>query len=118
MKVCFSAAKTEDDVAREYAIVQANGQKLNVVTVMKEKTVLETSTYYQKYLYLLIFQLIMAVLVVVWIYLRMAIWLAYWDITPLLRGVLFGMPAIFRMPSVWRLNLPLMGWWQEFYQKK
>lgn len=38
-------------------------------------------------------------------------------ITPLLRGVLFGMPAIFRMPSVWRLNLPLMGWWQEFYQK-
>lgn len=71
MKVCFSAAKTEDDVAREYAIVQANGQKLNVVTVMKEKTVLETSTYYQKYLYLLIFQLIMAVLVVVWIYLRM-----------------------------------------------
>lgn len=58
MKVCFSAAKTEDDVAREYAIVQANGQKLNVVTVMKEKTVLETSTYYQKYLYLLIFQLI------------------------------------------------------------
>ena len=59
------------DVAREYAIVQANGQKLNVVTVMKEKTVLETSTYYQKYLYLLIFQLIMAVLVVVWIYLRM-----------------------------------------------
>ena len=71
MKVCFSAAKTEDDVAREYAIVQANGQKLNVVTVMKEKTVLETGTYYQKYLYLLIFQLIMAVLVVVWIYLRM-----------------------------------------------
>ena len=71
MKVCFSAAKTEDDVAREYAIVQANGQKLNVVTVMKEKTVLETSTYYQKYLYLPIFQLIMAVLVVVWIYLRM-----------------------------------------------
>lgn len=71
MKVCFSAAKTEDDVAREYAIVQANGQKLNVVTVMKEKTVLETSTYYQKYLYLLSFQLIMAVLVVVWIYLRM-----------------------------------------------
>lgn len=40
MKVCFSAAKTEDDVAREYAIVQANDQKLNVVTVMKEKTVL------------------------------------------------------------------------------
>ena len=38
---------------------------------MKEKTVLETSTYYQKYLYLLSFQLIMAVLVVVWIYLRM-----------------------------------------------
>ena len=71
MKVCFSAAKTEDDVAREYAIAQANGQKLNVVTVMKEKTVLETSTYYQKYLYLLSFQLIMAVLVVVWIYLRM-----------------------------------------------
>ena len=58
-------------MAREYAIVQAEGQKLNVITVMKEKTVLETSTYYQKYLYLLIFQLIMAVLVVVWIYLRM-----------------------------------------------
>ena len=57
--------------------------------------------------------------VIMWIYLRMAIWFTYWDhYTSFKRCVVRNAGKFFRMPSVWRLNLPLMGWWQEFYQEK